>query len=103
MFCAPVVIWETSEPPTTPRGTSRSAPGLTTFMTRASLPPVARGQLDLDGRLGGRLVVDLEGGVVDVEAHLEHALEHAAQLVPVLAGADDDVGGEGREARGHLA
>src|SRR3712207_298627 len=32
MLLAPVVAWEISEPPTTPRGTSRSGPGLTTFM-----------------------------------------------------------------------
>ena len=36
--CAPVVACDTSAPPTTPRGTSCSAPGLTTF-TGASLRP----------------------------------------------------------------
>src|SRR5919107_3054861 len=36
MFGAPVVAWEISAPPTTPRGTSRSsALGLTTFMGRS--------------------------------------------------------------------
>src|SRR5947209_5775164 len=38
MFCASVVAWDISLPPTTPRGTSRSAPGLTTFMA----PPTWR-------------------------------------------------------------
>src|SRR3954451_5416919 len=37
MFVAPAVAWETSEPPRMPRGTSCSAPGLTSFM-RAALP-----------------------------------------------------------------
>src|SRR5678815_2201039 len=36
MFVAPVVAWEISAPPTTPRGTSRSSPlGFTTFMSRS--------------------------------------------------------------------
>src|SRR4051812_41001737 len=36
MFVAPVVAWEISAPPTTPRGTSRSsALGFTTFMSRS--------------------------------------------------------------------
>src|SRR5918992_1229771 len=36
MFVAPVVAWEISAPPTTPRGTSRSSSlGLTTFMGRS--------------------------------------------------------------------
>src|SRR3954447_23894622 len=34
MLWAPVVACETSAPPTTPRGTSRSSPGLTTFTVR---------------------------------------------------------------------
>src|SRR3954467_14677138 len=37
MFVAPAVAWEISEPPRMPRGTSCSAPGLTSFM-RATLP-----------------------------------------------------------------
>src|SRR6476659_736814 len=108
MFCAPVVAWETSLPPTTPRGTSRSAPGLTTFMRPppwpASLPPLAfragRGRnLDLQRR---RLVVDLEGGVVDVEAFLEQLLKRAAQLVAVVPGPDHHVGRERGKPRGDL-
>src|SRR5215208_8343184 len=36
MFVAPVVAWEISAPPTTPRGTSRSSSlGFTTFMGRS--------------------------------------------------------------------
>src|ERR1700731_620521 len=98
MFCAPVVDCEISEPPTTPRGTSRSAPGLTTF-TRPPRPSWAQSipwrQLDLQRRLGCRLVVDLERGVVQVEAFLQHPLQRAAELVTVLAGADHHVGGQG--------
>src|SRR5215207_9267256 len=42
MLVAPVVAWETSAPPTTPRGTSRSTwDGLTTFMA-VSLPAGGR-------------------------------------------------------------
>src|ERR1700757_3849477 len=102
MFCAPVEAWEISLPPTTPRGTSRSGPGLTTFIDQvltarpswaASLPPLARTlgrhrHLDLQRT---RLVVDLERGVVDVEAVLEQPLQGPAQLVAVVAGADHDV------------
>src|SRR4051812_8265877 len=38
MFDAPVVTCDTSAPPTTPRGTRRSAPGLTTCMRARLLP-----------------------------------------------------------------
>src|SRR5580704_8054456 len=101
MFCAPVVACEISDPPTTPRGTSWSAPGFTTFIApgwdwrasiaRPSLPPVSlrarRGRhLDLE-RTG--LVVDLERRVVDVEALVEQLVQRAANLVAVVAGAYD--------------
>src|SRR3712207_573523 len=33
MWLAPAVAWEISDPPTTPRGSSRSGPGLTTFIS----------------------------------------------------------------------
>src|SRR5437763_17002597 len=113
MFCAPVVAWEISLPPTTPRGTSRSGPGLTTFIEPglttppswpASLPPVVfrlglrrAGHLDLE-RPG--LVVDLERGVVDVESLLEQCVQRPAQPVAVVARAHHDVRRERREARG---
>src|SRR5579862_1517968 len=110
MFCAPVVACEISDPPTTPRGTSRSAPGLTTFIGRgetrrptwpASLPTLAiaaglRRHLDLERP---RLVVDLERRVVDMETLVQQVVEAAAQLVAVVAGADDDVGRQRGEAR----
>ena len=48
--------------------------------------------LDLQRRLGGDLVIDLEGRVVDVEALSEERLQAPAQLVAVVAGASDDVG-----------
>lgn len=41
--------------------------------------------------LGGRMV-DLEGGVVDLEPFSEQALKVTAQLVAVLAGRHGDVG-----------
>src|ERR1700761_1246632 len=117
MFCAPVVACEISEPPTTPRGTSWSVPGLTTFIAwggvagtgsagresagsgvrgppcRPSLTPrllrAGRGRhLDLERR---RLVIDLERRVVDVEPVLEQLLERTAQIVAVVVGAHDDV------------
>src|SRR4051794_6751047 len=43
MFTAPVVACEISEPPTTPRGTSRStSDGLTTLIGRAESSPATR-------------------------------------------------------------
>jgi hypothetical protein len=41
--------------------------------------------------LGGR-VVDLEGGVVDLEPLSEQALEATTQLVAIFAGRHQDVG-----------
>src|SRR4051794_41120215 len=42
MFTAPVVAWEISAPPTTPRGTSRSSPlGCTTLIAPTLRPPDA--------------------------------------------------------------
>src|ERR1700733_9709963 len=102
MLCAPVVACEISDPPTTPRGTSWSAPGLTTFIeprlsnestSAPSLPPLThrtrpRRHLDLE-RPG--LMVDLERRVVDAELLLEQLMQIATKLVAVVAGADDDV------------
>src|SRR5205085_9098105 len=109
MFRAPVVACEISDPPTTPRGTSRSAPGLTTFIRRTSLqavPPLdwATGlcRFDLDRRLRRYFVIHLERGVSHAEALAEHPLELAAQLVTVRGGAHRDVRGERGEARGHF-
>src|SRR5450755_2929964 len=99
MLWAPAVVCEISAPPTTPRGVSRSGPGLTTLMA-ASL----RGGmgLDLQGWLRRRLVVDLQGGVADAEAVAHLLLEDPAQLMAVVAGAHDDVGRQRRKARGDL-
>src|SRR5258708_26296187 len=108
MLLAPAVACEISAPPTTPRGTSRSGPGLTTLM-QASLFSAAglrgcarRRDLDLQRRLRGLLVVDLQSRMVDLEPHAEHLLEPVAQLVAIVAGAHDDVCGQRREAGGHL-
>src|ERR1700760_2006683 len=98
MLCAPAVVWEISAPPTTPRGTSRSSPGLTTFMA-ASLPSRRRrdgaagfrAELDLQRRLSGRLVVDLQRRVSNPEALAQHRLQLAPAAVTVVARADHDV------------
>src|SRR5437588_6750129 len=109
MFLAPVLAWEISDPPTTPRGTSRSAPGLTTFIRGTSLqavPPPTGGRwladLDLDRRLRGGFVVHLKGGVPHTEALAEHPLQVAAQLVTVGSGTHRHVRRQRGEARGHL-
>src|SRR5438270_399302 len=110
MLCAPAVVWEISAPPSTPRGTSRSSPGLTTFIVAPSSSPRVyrcaaahfRGELDLERRLDSGLVIDLECGVRDLEALPEQPLEHAAQLMAVLTSSDDDVRRQGRKARGQL-
>src|SRR5579862_6275361 len=99
MLWASAVVCEISAPPTTPRGTSRSAPGLITF-TGASL--LAVGYLDLERWLGGRLVVDLQRRVPDSEPFRQHALQAAATLVAVVAGPHDDVRRKCDEARGDL-
>src|SRR5450755_4382149 len=104
MFCAPAVACEISAPPTTPRGTLRSVPGLTTLMPpefRAQ-PLLARSDLDLQRPLGRRLVIDLECRVAHPEAFLHKLLQTAAQLVTVIACARDDMGRQGREARRDL-
>src|SRR4051794_17400453 len=44
------------------------------------------------------LVLDLQGGVVDAEALVEHMLELVADPVAVVARGDEDVRGEGGEA-----
>src|SRR5215212_4561231 len=46
MLLAPVVAWETSEPPTTPRGVSRSGPGLTTFISEVHARELPAGHVD---------------------------------------------------------
>src|SRR5206468_12285937 len=101
MFWAPVVAWEISDPPTTPRGTSRSLPGLTTFIA-PSLTPLGPGDLDLQRRLWRCLVVDLECRMGDPEALLEHALKLPAAFVTVVPGAHHHMGREGRKTRGDL-
>src|SRR5664279_4992488 len=85
MLCAPAVAWEISAPPTTPRGTSCSSPGLTSFMA-PSLAPLAGGDLDLQRRLIRCLVVDLEGRVIDAEAFAHERLQLPAALMAIVAG-----------------
>src|SRR5437763_4024951 len=97
MFCAPAVDWEISAPPTTPRGTSRSGPGLTTLTIR-----VYRRHLDLKWRLRCRSVLDLKRGVLKAEALGEQQLKAAPELVTIVAGADDHVRRQRRKARGDL-
>src|SRR3712207_2126460 len=46
MLCAPAVAWEISDPPRTPRGTSRSGPGLTTFMSEVHARELAAGHVE---------------------------------------------------------
>src|SRR2546421_4102637 len=101
MFCAPAVAWETSAPPTTPRGTSRSGPGLTTLMGGVYLRLPGR-HLDLNRGLCCRLRVDLECRVADAETLIEQALELAPAGMTVIAGMDHDVCRQRIEVRGHL-
>src|SRR4051795_12936237 len=62
MFVAPVVAWEISAPPTTPRGTSRSSSlGFTTFMSGSlRVEPVVQPLL----AMAADAVVDLLGAQV---------------------------------------
>jgi hypothetical protein len=62
----------------------------------SSMPSVTR-PLKRDWSWG---VVDLEGGVFDAEVASQHCLQFPPALVAVDIGADDDMGGEGGEARG---
>src|SRR5215213_4360654 len=95
---APVVACEISDPPTTPRGTSRSSPdGLTTFMAAA----YARGRSAASG--SGRHAGELAAG--DVEHLAVHEVrprraqeEHARGRLLGRAGA-----AEGDDHRGHGA
>ena len=73
MFCAPAVVCEISDPADDATRTSRSAPGLTTLILASLAPPAGAGELDLERRLRGDLVVHLERGVLDVEALAEDA------------------------------
>src|SRR5687767_238142 len=63
MFVAPVVAWEISAPPTTPRGTSRSSSlGFTTFMSRSlRVEPVVEPLL---ARAADAVIDRLRAGVV---------------------------------------
>src|SRR2546423_8666134 len=101
MFCAPAVACETSAPPTTPRGTSRSGPGFTTLMGGVYLRLSGR-HLDLNRGLRCRLVVDLERRVADAEALIEQALELAPAGMTVIPSVDDDMRRQRIEVRGHL-
>ncbi len=62
----------------------------------------SRSHLDLQRLLRRGLMVDLQRRVADTEPLGDHALQDAAQLVAVIAGPDDDVRRQRREARGHL-
>src|SRR6188472_2808260 len=68
----------------------------------AIVGPAPSARLDLEQAVAGRGVVDLERDVVDAEALGGDALEAPADLVAVVARADEDVRGERREARGDL-
>src|SRR5450631_2684751 len=97
MFWAPAVACEISAPPSTPRGTSRSGPGLITFIGSSLLRrPVAHARCDLDlqRRLPGSLVVDLQRGVLDSEALPQQALKRAPAVVAVIARQHHDVRGQ---------
>src|SRR5438105_2978203 len=99
MLCAPAVACEISAPPTTPRGTSRSGPGLTTLMGPSLR--VVKG-LDPQRRLFRSRMVDLKGDVAQAEPLLEHLLERPSSLVAVIAGPHHDVCRQCRKAGGHL-
>ena len=98
MLRAPAVTWEISAPPTMPRGVPWSGPGLMSLIAADECGTTSIWSWPL----GGGLVVDLEGGVADVEPLVDQALEAAAQLVAVVAGPHHDVGRQGREPGGHL-
>src|SRR5918997_4824929 len=92
MFVAPVVAWEISAPPTTPRGTSRSSSlGLTTFMGRSLRvervvePLLALAADAVVERLGSRVVLgglprELRGAALPagLAAALDQRLRRAA-------------------------
>lgn len=60
--------------------------------------PCVSGLPDLDERAGPASMIDLERGVADLEALVEHPLQPPADAVTVLALADEDVRRERREA-----
>src|SRR6516225_11069202 len=97
MFWAPAVTCEISAPPTTPRGTSRSGPGLTTFMRR-----VYRLHLDLKRGLRSRVVVDLEGRVAHAEPVLEQPLQRPPVGMAVVSRLHDNVRRQSRKPGGDL-
>ena len=51
-------------------------------------------------KLLAALVVDLQGGVVEIEAPMQQLLQLAALRVAVRVAPDEHVGGQGREPRG---
>src|SRR3954452_23126422 len=107
MFVAPAVACEISAPPTTPRGTSRSSPCLTTFNVPPSVgraEPNAgrarpRGSPAASRRHAGELATgDVQRLAVDVVAPRRAQEEHAAgRLVRRARAAERD------EHRGHAA
>src|SRR5215212_10796706 len=84
MLLAPVVACEISEPPTTPRGTSRSGPGLTTFMSVAVRRVDELVEVRLLAVLRRLLVEQLESPVVE---RLEPLVPgDLLQAIPAVAG-----------------
>src|SRR3954447_568067 len=103
MLVAPVVDCETSAPPTTPRGTSRSTwDGLTTFMASE---PTRRGSLDRQRvvdplrALGAHPVVDLLRARI-VLGRLPRERRRAVPAGLVGAGGDQRVRGAGAAGLG---
>src|SRR5688572_7089349 len=97
MFVAPVVAWEISAPPTTPRGTSRSsALGLTTFMGRSLR--VERVVEPLLALAADAVVDGLGAGVV--LRGLPRELARAALSAGLAAALDQRLGGAAAAALG---
>src|SRR5947209_7924268 len=112
MLCAPAVACDISAPPSTPRGTSRSSAGLTTFtLVPLDVPRlsstvestrVRRRLVDLDRGLGRALMVDLERRVAEPEALAEQALQFTPVSVAIRPGSDDDMSRQRRKSRADL-
>src|SRR3954470_14516803 len=77
MFVAPAVACETSEPPRMPRGTSCSAPGLTSFMRAPSQGLRRRRRRSGDGQI---VVEPLRALGANRVAQRLRSLRHAAEL-----------------------
>ena len=107
--CAPAVACEISEPPTTPRGTSRSAPGLTTFIGRrlhhrARVYRRSRRRRPRSGAAAAAPPRGRPAGSCGGRRSAPRASAGAARrtLVAVVSGAHDDVRRERRKPGGDL-